>query len=105
MSVLASLRLFIAVLPLLSATAQAQTMKSAERGWVAAWTASVQGPYPVGNATAQPELKFALPFPERGASDQSFRMILRPDVWGRQARIRLSNVFGSKPVTFDDIGL
>jgi lysophospholipase L1-like esterase len=106
MSVLASLRLLIAVLPLLLATAaEAQTVKAAERGWVAAWTASVQGPYPVGNATAQPELKFALPSPERGASDQSFRMILRPDVWGRQARIRLSNVFGAKPVTLDDIEL
>ena len=29
--------------------------------WVAAWTASAQGPYPVGNPTAQPELKFAFP--------------------------------------------
>ena len=27
---------------------------------------------------------------------------MRPDVWGTQARIRLSNAFGTKPVTFDD---
>jgi lysophospholipase L1-like esterase len=106
MSIFASLRVFIAALPLLLALpAGAQAIKAADRGWVAAWTAPAQGPYPIGNATAQPELKFALPTPERGATDQSFRMILRPDVWGRQARIRLSNSFGAKPVTFDDVEL
>jgi lysophospholipase L1-like esterase len=72
-------------------------------GWVVAWTASAQGPYPVGNATAQPELRFAFPDATRGASDQSFRLIVRPDIWGRQARIRLSNAFGAKPVTFDTV--
>ncbi len=69
--------------------------------WVAAWTASAHGPYPVGNPTAQPELKFAFPDATHGAVDQSFRMIVRPDVWGKQARIRLSNAFGTQPVTFD----
>jgi lysophospholipase L1-like esterase len=89
----------------LSASAQAQGAKGAERNWVAAWTASAQGPYPVGNATAQPELKFALPSAERGASEQTFRLILRPDIWGGQARVRLSNAFGNKPVIFDDVEL
>lgn len=69
--------------------------------WAAAWTASAHGPYPVGNPTAQPELKFAFPTPDQGARDQTFRLIVKPDAWGPQARIRLSNVFGSKPVTFD----
>jgi lysophospholipase L1-like esterase len=69
--------------------------------WVAAWTASAQGPYPFGNSTAQPDLKFGLPSAETGAQDQSFRLIVRPDVWGKQARIRLSNAYGDKPVTFD----
>jgi lysophospholipase L1-like esterase len=69
--------------------------------FVASWAASAHGPYPVGNPTAQPELRFAFPSPERGARDQSFRMIVRPDVWGREARIRLSNAFGTRPVTFD----
>jgi lysophospholipase L1-like esterase len=73
--------------------------------FVVAWAASVQGPYPVGNATAQPELRFAFPDAAKGATDQSFRLIVRPDIWGRQARIRLSNAFGSKPVTFDAITL
>ena len=71
--------------------------------WVASWTGSVHGPYPVGNPTAQPEMGFAIPVPEAGARDQTFRMILRPDIWGRQARIRLSNALGSRPVTFDGV--
>ena len=70
--------------------------------WVASWTASAHGPYPVGNPTAQPELKFAFPSAEQGARNQTFRLIVRPDVWGQQARIRLSNVFGTQPVTFND---
>ena len=73
--------------------------------FVTAWTASAQGPYPVGNPTAQPDLRFALPDAAKGASDQSFRLIVRPDIWGRQARIRLSNVFGTRPVTFDQVYL
>jgi len=71
--------------------------------WVASWTGSAQGPYPVGNPAAQPELKFAFPVPEQGVRDQTFRLIVRPDVWGSQTRIRLSNVFGTRPVTFDDL--
>src|SRR5476649_2206787 len=75
--------------------------------WVAGWTGSTQGPYPIGNPTAQLELKFAFPAAEQGARDQSFRLIVKPDVWGQQTRVRLSNAFGKKPVTFDDayIGL
>ncbi len=71
--------------------------------WVAAWTASVQGPYPSGNASAQPNLTLVFPEPAKGAANQSFRMIVRPDIWGPQARIRLSNVFGTAPVTFDGV--
>ena len=71
--------------------------------WVAAWTASAHGPYPVGNPTAQPELKFTFPDAARGSVDQSFRMIVRPDIWGKQARIRLSNAFGAQAVTFDGV--
>jgi lysophospholipase L1-like esterase len=70
--------------------------------WVASWTGSVHGPYPVGNPTAQPELKYAFPSADAGARNQTFRLIVRPDVWGPQTRIRLSNVFGTKPVTFND---
>ena len=71
--------------------------------WITAWTASVQGPYPSGFALLQPDLSLVFPDPARGAADQSFRMIVRPDLWGGQARIRLSNAFGTKPVRFDQI--
>ncbi|MFO1162780.1 MAG: GDSL-type esterase/lipase family protein [Reyranellaceae bacterium] len=89
------LLLALAVAAMLPEAANAQQ-------WVASWTASAHGPYPIGNPTAQPELKFAFPMAEQGARNQSFRMIVKPDVWGPQARIRLSNVFGTKPVTFND---
>ena len=71
--------------------------------WITAWTASVQGPYPSGFALLQPDLSLVFPDPARGADDQSFRMIVRPDLWGGRARIRLSNAFGTKPVRFDQI--
>jgi lysophospholipase L1-like esterase len=71
--------------------------------WITAWTASAQGPYPSGFALLQPDLSLVFPDPARGAADQSFRMIVRPDLWGAQARIRLSNAFGTKPVRFDRI--
>src|SRR5258705_3286180 len=71
--------------------------------WVTSWTGSVQGPYPTGNASAQPNLRFAFPSAPDGARDQTFRLIIQPDIWGRQTRLRLSNVFGLKPVTFDGV--
>ncbi len=71
--------------------------------WVTAWAASMQGPYPYGFALLQPDLSLVFPAPERGAADQSFRMIVRPDLWGHAARIRLSNVFGAMPVRFDGV--
>jgi lysophospholipase L1-like esterase len=71
--------------------------------WVTAWAASMQGPYPVGNPSAQPDLRFAFPSPETGARDQTFRLIVTPDIWGREARLRLSNALGMRPVTFDGV--
>ena len=78
---------------------------SAQRGerWVTSWAASVQGPYPVGNASAQPNLRFAFPDPGAGARDQTLRLMVMPDLWGRQARLRFSNAFGTRPVTFDGV--
>jgi len=71
--------------------------------WTTTWAASAQGPYPVGNPSAQPDMSRVFPVPENGARDQSFRLIVRPDVWGPRARLRLSNAFGTKPVTFDGV--
>src|SRR3954471_10946431 len=95
------MRQLIALLTMLCASLALAGEANAE--WAATWTASAHGPYPVGNPTAQPELKFAFPVPEQGARDQSFRLVVPPGVWGSQARIRLSNAFGTRPVTFDGV--
>jgi lysophospholipase L1-like esterase len=63
----------------------------------------VQGPYPIGNPSAQPDLRFAFRSLEIGARDQSFRLIVRPDLWGRQVRLRFSNALGTRSVTFDGV--
>ena len=41
--------------------------------------------------------------PETGARDQSFRLIVQPDLWGKRIRIHLSNAFGNRLVTFDGV--
>src|SRR5258707_2792112 len=76
---------------------------SAQEGatWVVSWVASAHGPYPVGNPSAQPDQRFAFPSAETGARDQTFRLIVRPDVWARQARLRFTNLFGTRPLSLD----
>src|SRR5262245_55040770 len=78
---------------------------SAQQGatWVVSWVASAHGPYPVGNPSAQPDQRFAFACAQTRADDQTFRLIGRTDMWARQARLQLSNVFGTKAVTFDDV--
>lgn len=71
--------------------------------WATTWAASAQGPYPSGNPSAQPNLSLAIPNPPAGARDQTFRLIVRPDLWGPAARVRLTNAFGTQPITFDDV--
>ena len=93
----------------LSPTLVAQSRKrgtpppSPPPSWTTAWIASAQGPYPVGNVSLPIDLKQVFPSAETGARNQSFRLIVRPDVWGVRTRIRLSNAFGTRPVTFDDV--
>src|SRR5438552_4019303 len=89
--------LFAACLPVAVVSAQPG------QKWVTSWAASVHGPYPVGNPSAQPVLRFAFPSAETGARDQTLRLIMQPDIWGSQTRLRLSNVMGTKPVTFDGV--
>src|ERR1700730_15536141 len=89
-----------AAIVLVTATAQAQT---AATKWVTSWAGSVQGPYPVGNPSAQPDQRFAFPVPANGARDQSFRLMVRPDVWGRPGRLRFSNAFGTRPLVLDGV--
>jgi len=83
--------LIMALMTVISSSAAAQPAEK----WVTSWTGSVQGPYPIGNPSAQPDLRFAFPSAESGARDQSFRLIVRPDLWGRQVRLRFSNALGA----------
>lgn len=69
--------------------------------WRTSWAKSAQGPYPTGFGLAQPELALAIPDGAAGAVDQTFRMLVLPTIWGPQARVRFTNVFGNKEVTVD----
>lgn len=89
---------------LASVLAASPTMAQTQK-WVAAWTASAHGPYPSGNPSAQPVLDFAFESAATGANDQTFRLIIRPSLWGKRARLRFSNAFGTRPVTFDNVYL
>lgn len=95
---LSSLSLLICVA---AATGLGVATADAANRWATVWIGAVQGPYPNGNPSAQPDLKAVFRDPAAGAEDQTFRMIVRPDVWGGAVRIRLSNAFGTRPVTFD----
>src|SRR5258707_15690370 len=79
------------------------TAQQGQEKWVVSWTGSAHGPYPIGNPSAQPDQRFAFPSAEAGARDQTFRLIVRPDLWGKQARLRFSNALGTRPVTFDGV--
>jgi lysophospholipase L1-like esterase len=79
--------------------------------WADAWTASAQGVYPVGYSVAQPgpvgpagpgntASLLTTAFPDNQAHDQTLRMIVQPGEAGTSWRVRLTNEYGTKPVTF-----
>ncbi len=98
----------------------ADDARSTSPHWAATWATSpaayfvyvppVPPVYPPGAptnfapATIQPDLSF--PFPTAntaGAVNQTFRSIVKPDLWGSQMRFRFSNTFGTQPVTFSNV--
>src|SRR2546430_15941133 len=92
----------LSLLALLAFTAPLPAQPPAQI-WVVSWIGSVHGPYPSGNPSAQPDMRLAFPSAEAGARDQSFRMIVKPEIWGREAGPRLSNTLGTPPGTLDGI--
>jgi lysophospholipase L1-like esterase len=96
--------LFTAILAAAAGSADPQ-VSGVPRGqkWVASWAASAHGPYPSGNASAQPLLDRAFESAEAGATDQTFRLIVRPDLWGGRIRLRFANTFGTRTVNLDDV--
>lgn len=73
--------------------------------WVTVWAASAQGAYPVGSTIAQPDLSRALPEATQGLVNQSLRMVLKPALWSKRFRLRLSNRFGDKPLLLRGMSL
>lgn len=86
-----------------SALAASDGRGNGQGGWVTTWAGVAHGTYPTGTAILQPNLTFAFPNGTNSANEQSFRMIVRPTVWGDTFRLRFSNVFGSQPLTLDDV--
>jgi hypothetical protein len=105
----------VTFLPALSARERESGKK-----WVATWatapatffvyTPPVPPVFPPGApttfapATIQPDQGF--PFPDADnnqALNQTFRSIVKPDLWGDKMRFRFSNVFGGQPVTFSSV--
>src|SRR5882672_9005509 len=93
--------------------------------WVASWATSpaayfvYAAPVPqnqaLGFATTksavaniQPDLAFPFPNAKTSgatANNQTIRSIVKPDLWGQTVRVKLSNVFGNQPLTFDAVTL
>src|SRR5262245_14248892 len=92
----------LSVVSLSASPASSQPSANGQK-WVTSWTGSVHGPYPLGFPSLPPEMKFAIPDPATGAEDQTFRLIVKPDLWGTRMRLRFSNVHGTKPLVLDGV--
>ena len=85
------------------------TPPTAGQKWAATWATGLSGTYAdptylINGRVAA--LNYALPNPTTdGASNQTVRLITKPDLWGSVMRFKLSNVFGTKPVTFGQVGV
>jgi lysophospholipase L1-like esterase len=98
---------------LLGSLAVASPSQAASR-WVESWTTAAQAPYPAGYEVGQPGNPRPLgpnatgpllthAFPQNVARQQTMRMIVHPSIGGRRWRLRLTNVFGTQPVTFGQV--
>jgi GDSL-like Lipase/Acylhydrolase family len=83
-----------------------------KKKWVASWTTSPQNTFAGVNAPRLVNLAFpftpaspGVPATVPQANNQTLRMIVKPDLWGDTMRVRLSNYFGTGPVTFGKVAL
>jgi lysophospholipase L1-like esterase len=82
----------VALLAALAATSPASatpTNRASHLRWVGVWSTSPQPPSAVLDGISA-----------RGFADQTLRLIVRPHASGDWLRLRLSNTFGDRPVTF-----
>jgi hypothetical protein len=73
-----------------------------DRKWVATWTTAPVNVFKgVGTVQTAALVNFAfLASTGIQAINQTLRMIVKPDIWSDTMRVRLSNTWGSAPVTF-----
>jgi lysophospholipase L1-like esterase len=71
--------------------------------WVASWTTAAQGVLNSQPGSPAPNLSFSLPDFSVGAQEQTLRLIIKPDLWGNEGRLRLTNLFGTQSVTFGSV--
>jgi hypothetical protein len=79
----------MALMTAISSSASAQPTEK----WVTSWTGSIQGPYPIGNPSAQPDLRFAFPSAESGG------IAMARKTAGRDVGVRVRSFNGEAEVT------
>ena len=103
-----ALGMVLTLLCSIGAPAPSLAQEAGSKGWVTAWATSMQGPLPAGFAFGNPPAtseQWAQMFPGNQASDQTFRLIVRPGADGDKLRLRFSNLMGNKPVTFSNVSI
>ena len=116
----ASLLSRVAVVLLLAASvglnSPASLAKEGPKKWVASWASAMQGAYvysppapldsPFHIYLINPDLRFGFPNATTdGAVEQTFRLVVKPDLFGEDYRLRFSNFFGTQAVTFKAISV
>jgi lysophospholipase L1-like esterase len=71
--------------------------------WAASWAAAAQGVLSRQPGSPSPDLEFAFPSYTAGAQEQTFRIIIKPDLWESEGRLRLTNLWGTQAVTFGSV--
>lgn len=105
---------------LVAAGARAKGDEGKGTKWVASWITAPSGTF-AGVSQVDPTdptkkrriltprlVNLAFPFDPNSttgpqANNQTMRMIVKPDLWGDTMRVRLSNYFGTGPVTFNHV--
>src|ERR1700722_11211020 len=90
--------------------------ETSDKKWVASWASSMQGAYvysppapldsPFHIYAINPDLRFAFPNATTdGAVEQTFRLIVKPDLFGQGSPLRFLNFFGPQAVTLRAISV
>src|SRR5882724_2666998 len=91
----------------LASAALADNRDHGNRKWAASWTTAPVNVFKgVGSVQTAALVNFAFPSTTgTQAINQTLRMIVKPDIWGGTMRVRLSNTWGTGPVTFGRVAI